>query len=145
MKRLRTVPTSPDHLLTSSMEKRNTKWKGYPESDNTWELADQVHAPELVKHYRSAATHQSSAAHLQSAIIKVHQSAPNRKHIKTLEKSPQLSIECPTIFPASLSNAFQKTSLSRTSPSSNAPSTTSTPPNPAPIVSSASGTNSEPT
>ena len=27
------------------------KWKGYPESDNTWEPADQVHAPELVKLY----------------------------------------------------------------------------------------------
>ncbi len=27
------------------------KWKGYPESDNTWEPADQVHAPQLVKHY----------------------------------------------------------------------------------------------
>ncbi len=27
------------------------KWKGYPESDNTWEPADQVHAPELIKHY----------------------------------------------------------------------------------------------
>src|SRR6266404_2615087 len=29
------------------------KWKGYPESDNTWEPADQVHAPELIKHYQS--------------------------------------------------------------------------------------------
>ena len=27
------------------------KWKGYPESDNTWEPADQVHAQELVKLY----------------------------------------------------------------------------------------------
>src|SRR5579863_8031361 len=27
------------------------KWKGYPESDNTWEPADQVHAPDLVKAY----------------------------------------------------------------------------------------------
>ena len=27
------------------------KWKGYPESDNTWEPADQVHASELVKLY----------------------------------------------------------------------------------------------
>ena len=27
------------------------KWKGYPESDNTWESADQVHTPELVKEY----------------------------------------------------------------------------------------------
>ncbi len=38
------------------------KWKGYPESDNTWEPADQVHAPEIIKHYQSAGQHQSSAA-----------------------------------------------------------------------------------
>ncbi len=37
------------------------KWKGYPESDNSWEPADQVHAPELVKHYHSAAKDQSAA------------------------------------------------------------------------------------
>src|SRR6266850_6764008 len=27
------------------------KWKGYPESDNTWEDADQIHAPDLIKLY----------------------------------------------------------------------------------------------
>jgi Chromo (CHRromatin Organisation MOdifier) domain len=27
------------------------KWKGYPESDNMWEAAMQVHSPELVKQY----------------------------------------------------------------------------------------------
>ena len=27
------------------------KWKGYPESDNTWEPLDQVHAPELIREY----------------------------------------------------------------------------------------------
>src|SRR6266403_5521053 len=119
------------------------KWKGYPESDNTWEPADQVHAPELVKHYQSARVHQSSAAYPQSATSKTHQSAPSRTSIRTLRVSPYPYIECPTIFPASLSNAFQKTSLSRTSPSSNAPSTTSTPPNPAPTAYSAFATNLE--
>jgi hypothetical protein len=28
------------------------KWKGYPESDNTWEPAHQVHAPDLIKAYQ---------------------------------------------------------------------------------------------
>ena len=28
------------------------KWKGYPHSDNTWEPADQVHAPELTQAYQ---------------------------------------------------------------------------------------------
>jgi len=36
------------------------KWKGYPESDNSWEPADQVHAPNLIKHYHSAAKDQSA-------------------------------------------------------------------------------------
>jgi Chromo (CHRromatin Organisation MOdifier) domain len=27
------------------------KWKGYPESDNTWENTDQIHAPVLIKLY----------------------------------------------------------------------------------------------
>jgi hypothetical protein len=27
------------------------KWKGYPASDNTWEPADQIHAPDLLKTY----------------------------------------------------------------------------------------------
>src|SRR6267142_470078 len=27
------------------------KWKGYPESDNTWEDADQIHVPDLIKLY----------------------------------------------------------------------------------------------
>src|SRR6266481_741481 len=121
------------------------KWKGYPESDNTWEAADQVHAPDLIKHYHSAAAHQSSAVHRQSATNKMHQSAPSSSHIKTLRTLPQLSIECPTIFLASLSNTFQKTSLSKNSLPSNAPSTTSTPPNLAPTASSASATSSGPT
>src|SRR6266404_3338284 len=120
------------------------KWKGYPESDNTWEPADQVHAPDLIKHYHSAATHQSSKAHHQSAIKTIHQSAPPLPRIKTLGTIPQLSIECPTIFPTSQSNASQTTFLSKTSRPSNALSTTSTPQNPAPTASSASATSSAP-
>ncbi len=48
------------------------KWKGYPESDNTWEPADQVHAPQLVKHYQSTAQHQSS---IKIGCVKPYQSA----------------------------------------------------------------------
>jgi hypothetical protein len=28
------------------------KWEGYPDNDNTWEPATQVHAPDLIKHYQ---------------------------------------------------------------------------------------------
>jgi Chromo (CHRromatin Organisation MOdifier) domain len=39
------------------------KWKGYPESDNTWENADQIHAPALIKLY-----HQMNAQKTTEAI-----------------------------------------------------------------------------
>jgi len=29
------------------------KWKGYPESDNTWEPVEQLHAPQLLKEYHA--------------------------------------------------------------------------------------------
>jgi RNase H-like domain found in reverse transcriptase/Integrase zinc binding domain/Chromo (CHRromatin Organisation MOdifier) domain len=38
------------------------KWKGYPESDNTWENADQTHAPELIKLYHQALIRRSLRA-----------------------------------------------------------------------------------
>ncbi len=53
------------------------KWKGYPESNNSWEPADQVHTPDLVKHYQSAAKNQSAiklTAKDQSAIKTPYQS-----------------------------------------------------------------------
>jgi chromodomain-containing protein len=30
------------------------KWKGYPEADNMWEPADQVHAPDLITTYHQS-------------------------------------------------------------------------------------------
>jgi Chromo (CHRromatin Organisation MOdifier) domain len=36
------------------------KWKGYPKSDNTWEDADQIHAPILIKLYHQASPQASS-------------------------------------------------------------------------------------
>src|SRR6266436_4559158 len=111
------------------------KWKGYPKSNNTWEPADQVHAPTLIKHYQSAAHH-------QSATNSAHQSALSPWCIKTLQVDLQNPIECPMIFPTSLLNNSQKTFLSKSSPPSNSPSMTSTPPNPARTVSFASATSS---
>src|SRR6266403_1469975 len=128
------------------------KWKGYPESDNSWEPADQVHAPDLVKHYHSAAKDQSaihSAVKDQSAprmipyqSMKQEQSAIRTRRIKGEQSALEKCIECLTIFPASLSNNSLKTFLSNSSLPSNVPSTISTPLNPALIASSASDTSS---
>jgi Chromo (CHRromatin Organisation MOdifier) domain len=38
------------------------KWKGYPESDNTWENADQIHTPTLIKLYHQTNTLESIKA-----------------------------------------------------------------------------------
>ncbi len=91
------------------------KWKGYPESDNSWEPADQVHAPDLVKHYYSASKNQSaihSAVKDQSASqmtpyqsMEKGQSAIEMKRIKRERSALEKRIECLMIFPASLSNS----------------------------------------
>jgi Chromo (CHRromatin Organisation MOdifier) domain len=42
------------------------KWKGYPESDNTWENADQIHVPNLIKLYhRTNALETTKACRIQ--------------------------------------------------------------------------------
>src|SRR6266436_2821469 len=107
------------------------KWKGYPESNNSWEPADQVHAPDLVKCYQSAAKNQSaitSAAKDQSAIkiipyqsIEREQSAIEVKGLKGTRSTLQKHIKCPTIFPAFQSNASLKTFLPNSSLPSNVP------------------------
>jgi Chromo (CHRromatin Organisation MOdifier) domain len=38
-------------------------WKGYPESDNTWENADQVHVPTLIKLYHQTGAPNSIKAY----------------------------------------------------------------------------------
>ncbi len=81
------------------------KWKGYPESDNSWEPADQVHAPDLVKTYQSAAKEQSAIKTTvkdQSAIKTSYQSMEGRQseELKGAQSALRKCIECLTIFPA---------------------------------------------
>src|SRR6266436_5170528 len=90
------------------------KWKGYPESDNSWEPADQVHAPDLVKHYHSTAKDQSavhSAVKDQSAIKTPYQSMKGEQpeELKGARSMLRKHIECLMIFPTSLSNNSLKT------------------------------------
>jgi hypothetical protein len=42
------------HFGRSKMLQYLIKWEGYPDSDNTWEPAQQVHAPELICKYHQA-------------------------------------------------------------------------------------------
>jgi hypothetical protein len=42
------------------------KWKGYPDSDNTWEPATQIHTPDLIKQYQTQ--HRSSIKTLQMMV-----------------------------------------------------------------------------
>ncbi len=100
------------------------KWKGYPESDNSWEPADQVHAPDLVKHYQSTAKHQSAIKVTSYQSAGEGQSAAETRELKGMQSMLKNYIECPTIFPASLLNTSLKTFLSKSSLPLNAPSTT---------------------
>ncbi len=63
------------------------KWKGYPESNNTWEPADQVHAPLIVKHYQSAAKHQSAIKSTHQSVTTVTQHDHNMSPIPFLSSS----------------------------------------------------------
>src|SRR6266436_4213816 len=90
------------------------KWKGYPKSDNSWEPADQVHTPDLVKHYHSAAKNQSaihSTVKDQSAIKTPYQSMKGEQpeELKGARSMLRKHIECLMIFPTSLSNNSLKT------------------------------------
>jgi Chromo (CHRromatin Organisation MOdifier) domain len=67
------------------------KWKGYPESDNTWEDTDQIHAPILIKLY-----HQT----LPSANLKAQQVRLEGNHpsILSLPKAFSCSLPSSTIL-----------------------------------------------
>jgi hypothetical protein len=60
------------------------KWKGYPKSDNTWEDADQIHAPALIKLY-----HRTNALE----VIKAQHIWTKQQHLPLL---PSKSFSSPT-------------------------------------------------
>ena len=67
------------------------RWKGYPESDNMWEPADSVHAPDLVKEYkqRTPGFHINSDPNNSSRSITLHPLwHPPRTHTGSLEPYP---------------------------------------------------------
>src|SRR5713226_4094493 len=61
------------------------KWKGYPESDNTWEPARDIHAPDLLKSYhqrypledkKGAQKKKKASSHLRFTSCQTHQTNP---------------------------------------------------------------------
>ena len=67
------------------------KWRGYPESDNTWENTDQVHAPILIKLYHQV---------LPSTNLKAQQIQFEGDHSPTLSPPKTFSrpLSSPTIL-----------------------------------------------
>src|SRR5579863_10118877 len=74
------------------------KWKGYPESDNTWELADQVHAPDLIKAYHRRHQLEHIKASTTTPLSTTH-SSPNWSRSSALSSAPP-----PTLLTSSLSS-----------------------------------------
>jgi hypothetical protein len=61
------------------------KWKGYPESDNTWEDADQIHAPMLIKLYHQTTAQKTvKARQIQYKNDQSLNSLPFRYHVTRL-------------------------------------------------------------
>jgi Chromo (CHRromatin Organisation MOdifier) domain len=61
------------------------KWKGYPESNNTWENADKIHALNLIKLYHQTATQKTiKARQIQHKHCQSLDTLPFRHHIACL-------------------------------------------------------------
>jgi hypothetical protein len=77
------------------------KWAGYPDSDNTWEPVDQIHAPDLIKQYQKQ--HHLSIKALRTIVktrcaFSPEQSQPNQNSYppKLLLSGSPLSSSNPT-------------------------------------------------
>ena len=77
------------------------KWKGYPESDNTWESATDVHAPDLVKQYHKCCPLQKIKGRLLSLLL----SSPSPLHTlsTTILTQPQSLLHYPHYHPSTRS------------------------------------------
>jgi hypothetical protein len=67
------------------------KWKGYPKSDNTWEDANQIHTPTLIKLYHQTNTLES----IKAQCIRLNSEHPS---LLPLQASSHLPALTPTIL-----------------------------------------------
>ena len=80
-------------------------WQGYPESDNTWEPADQVHALDLLQEYHR---------HWPLKSIKGKQNPPAKTAIHTISSSklPTVAPQWPSPLPHSQSSSLATLNMS---------------------------------
>src|ERR1700730_3255837 len=86
------------------------KWKGYPESNNTWEPAAQIHAPDLLKAYhRRRPLEQIKAALLRRPKIIL----PYWTHLHAYPLRSSTLFSCTDTFPLRLVPINQSTTFTR--------------------------------
>src|SRR5258708_4752600 len=86
------------------------KWKGYPKSDNTWEPAQNIHAPDLLKKYHQRYPLQDKSKR------KSKRKASSRLYTNTLCRTPQTNPR--PVLTRSLSPQVPTTTRSRLPPNS---------------------------
>jgi hypothetical protein len=101
------------------------KWKGYPTSDNTWEPADQIHAPDLVKTYHR----HNPLASIKAALVQRSKQLDYPSHYSSLlpsacinlnPRDSAVAIPAPTVptgltTPSNESSTHKRTSHTSTS------------------------------
>ncbi|KAH9272270.1 hypothetical protein BASA83_005362 [Batrachochytrium salamandrivorans] len=82
------------HRKHQGVEQFYIKWKGYPDSDNTWEPVDVVDAPELVQKFweTMASSKAKKGGHSATAIrAAASQESPSKRHKTTPAKNGKSS------------------------------------------------------
>jgi hypothetical protein len=86
------------------------KWRGYPESDNTWEPAEQVHAPLLTKPYdrKHRTTNATTPTSIKTAIVSPQECPKTRS---TASSSTTMASSTPSAFLLAHLSAIHRTPL----------------------------------
>jgi hypothetical protein len=79
------------------------KWKGYPDADNTWEPADQVHAPLLINQYHKKHPLIKPTTHKRTTIRTVEWQPPSFPHNRTTTSSSTSSTNRTSKWPTASS------------------------------------------
>ena len=75
------------------------KWKGYPESDNTWEHADQIHAPDLLKAYHRSSPLRDKRRSTKSTSSTCLPKAPPIPAVRMMQQSRSPRLPLPSLSP----------------------------------------------